>query len=434
VTGGTRDRGGDDGDPARSVISAELRRRLVGKLESASAIRSDAVRDAFLTVPREIFIPAVADEQGIGAVYEDEAYPTKTDQRGDPISSSSQPQIMALMLEALRLAPAQRILEVGAGTGYNAALISAIVGPRGRVTSIELDPDIAADARGAVAEAGQRANIAVGDGRNGWERGAPYDAIIATASSLEIPRAFLDQLREGGLLVLPLRITDALPFRQLVVTFERSGHRLRSVAVIPGGFMRMRDRPDDPSVPWAAGKIVEIRSGIEQTVAALSGSTLSHLSPDSRRRLLGLMMSRPRSRDLGIRVSGRRQWDLESFIALAVPEGRLVGCVRDDLSDVLLFSTAVPAILDRDGKGLACLAGAKTITRIDAYGGHAPERLLHEAVGTWLRWERPGVGQLRIEVTYAQPRTKHWRTNRRGSCFVSYDWVGSPLGVSPGPG
>jgi hypothetical protein len=145
-------------------------------------------------------------------------------------------------------------------------------------------------------------------------------------------------------------------------------------------------------------------------------------------------MSRPRSRDLGIRVSGRRQWDLESFIALAAPEGRLVGCIRDDLRDVLLFSTALPAIMDRDGNALACLAGAKTITRIDAYGGRAPERLLHEAVGTWLRWERPGIGQLRIEVTYAQPRTKHWRTNRRGSCFVSYDWVGSPLGVSPGPG
>jgi hypothetical protein len=134
------------------------------------------------------------------------------------------------------------------------------------------------------------------------------------------------------------------------------------------------------------------------------------------------MTSTPRSRDLGIRVSGARQWDLESFITLAAPEGRLLGCLRDDLTDVLLFSTALPAIMDSDGKALACLAGAKTISRVDAYGGRAPERLLHGVVREWLRRERPGVGQLRIEVSHAQPRTEHWRTNRRGSCFISFDW------------
>ena len=409
------------------MVSEEQRSRLVDRLEAASAIRSDAVREAFLSVPREVFIPAVAEERGIPAVYEDEAYPTKTDPHGDAISSSSQPQIMALMLEALRLAPGQRILEIGAGTGYNAALISNIVGTKGHVTSVELDPGIAAGAQAAVRAVGQRANVVVGDGRNGWEQDAPYDAIVATASSLDVPRAFLDQLREGGVLVMPLRITDALPFRQLVVVFERSGLLLRSVGVITGGFMRMRERPDDPSLPWPEVTVKETRDRSEHTVASLSGSTLSTLSPDVRMRLLGLLMSRPRSRHLGIRISGRSQWDLESFITLAAPEDQLLGCLREDLADLLLFSTALPAIVDPDGPGLAYLAGAKTITRIDAHGDRRAERLLQHLVRQWLRWKRPAVGQLRIEVAQSRPRsTEHWRTIRRGFFFISYDWARLP--------
>jgi protein-L-isoaspartate(D-aspartate) O-methyltransferase len=409
--------------------SAELRRRLVRELESASAIRSDAVREAFLTVPREIFIPAVSDERGIAAVYEDEAYPTKTDLHGDAISSSSQPQIMALMLEALRLAPGDRILEIGAGTGYNAALISEIVGSKGAVTSIELDPVIAAEARAAVRTAGRNANVVSGDGRDGWEPDAPYDRIIATASSLDVPRAFLDQLREGGLLVMPLRITDALPFRQLVVTFERVGRSFRSVGVIPGGFMRLRQRPDDPSLPWPEARVQETRNASVHTVASLSGSTLSRLSPEVRRRLLAMLLSSPRSRALGVRISRRSQWDLEAFVTLAAPEERLLGCVREDLTDLLLFSAALPAIVDPDGPGLAYLAGSKIISRIDAHGHGAAGRLLHHVVDRWLRWKRPAVAQLRIEVTYTRPRTQHWRTRKRGSCFISYDWADLP-----GPG
>ncbi len=409
------------------MTSAEQRRLLVDKLEAASVIRSDAVREAFLTVPREVFIPVVAQERGIAAAYEDEAYPTKTDRHGDAISSSSQPQIMALMLEALRLAPGQRILEIGAGTGYNAALISAIVGRKGRVTSVEIDPRIAEGAHAAVLAVGQRANVVAGDGRNGWEQDAPYDAIVATASSLDVPRAFLDQLREGGVLVMPLRITDALPFRQLVVVFERSGLLLRSVDVITGGFMRMRERPDDPSLPWPEVTVKETRDTSERTVASLSGSTLSMLSRDVRMRLLGLLLSRPRSRDLGIRISGRSQWDLESFITLAAPEDRLLGCFREDLAHLLLFSTALPAIVDPDGPGLAYLAGAKTITRIDAHGDRRAERLLEQLVRQWLRWKRPAVSQLGIEVAQSRPRiSDHWRTIGRGSCFISYDWARLP--------
>src|SRR5436190_17433440 len=158
-------------------MSRRHRQRLVSQLRTSAAIRSTAVRDAFLQVPREIFIPSVADEQGIAAVYRDEAYPTKIDELGHAISSSSQPGIMASMLEELRVSPGHRVLEVGAGTGYNAALLSFLVGRTGRVTSVELDPGVARQARRAVRAAGERATVVVADGRSGWEPNAPYDRI-----------------------------------------------------------------------------------------------------------------------------------------------------------------------------------------------------------------------------------------------------------------
>ncbi len=96
-------------------MSKRYRHGLVRQLEVARVIRSAAVRDAFLKVPREVFLPGVADEHGIATVYRDEAYPTKTDEHGHAVSSSSQPGIMASMLEELRVSPGHRVLEVGAG-------------------------------------------------------------------------------------------------------------------------------------------------------------------------------------------------------------------------------------------------------------------------------------------------------------------------------
>jgi protein-L-isoaspartate(D-aspartate) O-methyltransferase len=403
-------------------MSGRLRLQLVRHLESTSAIRSPAVRAAFLAVPRELFIPEVAERLGLEAVYLDEVYPTKTDPRGDAISSSSQPAIMASMLEDLSVLPGHSVLEIGAGTGYNAALLSALVGPNGAVTSVELDPELADRAGGAVHAAGQHASIVAGDGREGWAANAPYDRIIVTASSLEVPRALLDQLKEGGLLVVPLRLTDAVPFRQVVVTFRRAGDRLTSVSVIHGGFMRLRGRPEDPSLPWPVTKVVETVDGTDRTPVSLSGSTWGRLEERVRHRLLALMLSPPRSRPLETRVSGLRQWGLESFIALAAPEELLVGCTRESLDGLLFFGTALPGVIDADGGGLAHLAGRRSISRLDAYGHDEAEGLLSDLVDEWRRQGRPGVARLTIEVSYGRTPRGAWTWKRRGSSVLSFDY------------
>ena len=110
--------------------SVRLRRAMVASLEASGAIRSEPVRDAFLAVPREHFVPELAKRDGLAAIYRpDVALTTATDNRGVAISSSSAPAIMAPMLEALQLDPGHRVLEIGAGTGYNATLVKPIVGP-----------------------------------------------------------------------------------------------------------------------------------------------------------------------------------------------------------------------------------------------------------------------------------------------------------------
>jgi protein-L-isoaspartate(D-aspartate) O-methyltransferase len=404
-------------------MNTRLRRRLVRQLLSSSWIRTPAVRDAFLEVPREIFIPQVVRSHGIAAAYRDEAYPTMTDDQGNAISSSSQPGIMALMLEELRVERGQRILEIGAGTGYNAAMLDHMVGPKGHVTSVELEPEAARQARLSIREAGQRATVVVGDGRNGFETNAPYDRIIVTASSLDVPLPFLEQLGQGGLLVLPLRLSDAVPFRQVIVTFERVGRRLRSVSVIHGGFMRLRDRPGDPSLPWPESKVVEVRDGTEQTLVSLSGVSWGRLTEGQRGDLLGLMLSRPRSRPIGMRVSRWLQWDLESFIVLAAPEELVAGCTRQDLSGLLFYTTAMPAIMDPGGVGLAHLAGRRTLSRLDAYGHRRAERRLTGIIDDWRCRGRPGIARLSLEVSYGRPTRKAWSTRRRGQCVESFDWT-----------
>jgi protein-L-isoaspartate(D-aspartate) O-methyltransferase len=409
------------GQPTTETTRA-LRPRLVRHLERTSAIRSTAVRDAFLAVPREIFVPAIAETHGVKAVYRDEAIPTKTDTFGNAISSSSQPGIMAEMLEELRVAPGQRVLEIGAGTGYNAALLGLLVGPRGRVTSVELDPDVAAGARSALKQVGARVTVPVRDGRRGWERGSPYDRIIVTASSLDVPRALLDQLKEGGLLVLPLRLTDAFPFRQVVATFERRGDRLESVSVIRGGFMRLRERTEDVSLPWPELKVVATREGKERTLATLSGSTLEILHEHVKRSLLSVMLTTPRPCSLGIRASGWTLYELEAFLALAAPEDRLVGCTRQDLQHLVFMNTALLGLVDLAGEGLSHLAGGKVVSRLDTYGVRTPERELTALIDEWTRMGRPGAEQLQIAVSYGSGSPRAWRVKKRGASTISFDW------------
>ena len=127
----------------------ELRRLLVEKLLSGGVLRDAEVERALRIVPRHLFLPAIPVEDA----YSDNAIPTH-EEDGVPVSSASQPAIVAIMLQQLGIEPGMRVLEIGAGTGYNAALLAELTGPTGHVTTVDIDEEIAAEARAHLDAAG----------------------------------------------------------------------------------------------------------------------------------------------------------------------------------------------------------------------------------------------------------------------------------------
>lgn len=208
------------------------RRGLVEELWDKSALRTDGVAAAIEAVAREVFVP----EMPLDKVYTDTPWVTRRDESG-PTSSASQPAIVALMLELLEVHPGDRVLEVGAGTGYNAALLAVLAGSEGRVVTVDLQPDVATEAREHLDAAGYGwVGVIAGDGAAGYAPGAPYDRLIATASVWETPAAWIQQLREGGRIVMPLRLNGT----QVVMALERRGVSLVGIEAVPGGFMQLR--------------------------------------------------------------------------------------------------------------------------------------------------------------------------------------------------
>ncbi|HKO25280.1 MAG TPA: methyltransferase, FxLD system [Chloroflexota bacterium] len=225
---------------------AALHQALVDRLKYTRYIHTPAVEAAFRAVPRHLFLPAVALE----TVYADEAIPTKR-LDGTTVSSSSQPAIMAIMLEQLDLHPGHRVLEIGAGTGYNAALMAHIVGDRGHVVTVDIDDDLVADARERLAAAGfERVHVVCGDGSLGYPAGAPYDRIILTVGAWDIAPAWQEQLKPDGRLVLPLIIRGNV---QESVAFEHAGGHLASVSVHACGFMPLRGTSAGPQTTVQLG-------------------------------------------------------------------------------------------------------------------------------------------------------------------------------------
>ncbi|MEV0445533.1 methyltransferase, FxLD system [Streptomyces spectabilis] len=213
-----------------------LREALVAKIDSLGTFRSQAVRDAFRAVPRHEFLPGV----DLATAYAPKQVVTKRADDGTAVSSASSPNIVAIMLEQLQAAEGHKVLEIGAATGINAALLSELVGPSGAVTTIELSRGLAEGARAHLAEAGYpQVKVVCRDGALGAPEGAPYDRIIVTAGAWDIPAAWWQQLAADGRLVVPLRLHGSGLTRSLA--FDRTGiARMVSTNAATCGFVPMR--------------------------------------------------------------------------------------------------------------------------------------------------------------------------------------------------
>jgi protein-L-isoaspartate(D-aspartate) O-methyltransferase len=188
-----------------AMVERQLRRR---------GIAEKWILDAFLAVPREAFVgPGYAH-----LAYGDHPLPIAAGQ------TISQPYIVALMIQAARIAPGDRVLEVGAGSGYAAAVISRIAA---RVIGIERQHDLIEAARGRLERLGyDNVEILEGDGTRGCPEQAPFDAILAAASGKHVPGPWLAQLADGGRIVMP--VGDPQAVQQLIkVTRGADGELVR---------------------------------------------------------------------------------------------------------------------------------------------------------------------------------------------------------------
>ena len=183
------------------------RREMVARQIRGRGIRSARVIQAMETVPRHLF---VSPEHAIAA-YADSPLPIGEGQ------TISQPFMVAAMAEALALEGSERVLEVGAGSGYQAAILSRLAR---EVTAVETQPALAASVRERLSRLGF-ANIRIeeGDGSLGWPPGAPYQAIVVTAGASAVPQPLIDQLAENGRLVIPVGTAE----RQELLRIVKSG-------------------------------------------------------------------------------------------------------------------------------------------------------------------------------------------------------------------
>jgi protein-L-isoaspartate(D-aspartate) O-methyltransferase len=213
--------------PAERAAERELMVLTVANMAEVAGAREarrldPAVVEAMRRVPRHRFVP----EEISGHAYRNSALPIGHDQ------TISQPYIVALMTHLLEVEPGHRILEVGTGSGYQAALLAEL---GARVFSIEIVVPLARDAAARLDELGYGGvEVRAGDGYEGWPEEAPYDRIVVTAAAPHLPRPLLAQLKPGGRMVIPLARPGGDEL--MLVEKDRRG-RIRSRAILPVRFV-----------------------------------------------------------------------------------------------------------------------------------------------------------------------------------------------------
>jgi protein-L-isoaspartate(D-aspartate) O-methyltransferase len=215
--------------------AAALRDALVAHLKRSGAVTTPAVAAAMRAVRRERFAPQAPLEDA----YDDRALALK-ESGGVTISSISQPSMIAHMLELLDVRPGNRVLEIGTGSGYNAALLATLCGDQSRVTSVELEPDLLARARDHLESEGFGGITLLHSSALDTE-GTLFDRVIVTARAQDIDPQWWRLLTDRGRIVVPLDIGYG---GERAVGFVRAGERLESVGSFACAFVALRDRRD----------------------------------------------------------------------------------------------------------------------------------------------------------------------------------------------
>lgn len=256
-------------DTDTTALSPETQRaEMVERIRKAGHARRGEVKQALLDTPRHEFVP----DADLTVAYDPwQAVITHRFEDGRSLSCASAPWLVAAMLDQLDVQPGNRILEIGAGTGYNACLLAQLTGRADLVTTIDIDPDVTARAAQALAATGfGDVHVITGDGGLGFADHAPYDRMIATVSPWDIPAAWWQQIAPGGRLVAPLRWRG----QGRSVAFTYTDGRLVSDSLHLCGFVYLVGEGEgELAGPVTADKLVTLHWDRDQAVdlAALRG-------------------------------------------------------------------------------------------------------------------------------------------------------------------
>ncbi|MER6028368.1 methyltransferase domain-containing protein [Streptomyces sp. NPDC001851] len=306
-------------DTETDRLAAVARAALVREIDADGAFAGDPVwRETFAAVPRHLFVPYyyVAGAHGferrwgespdpeararwVRGAYADVPLATRL-RDGELVSSSSQPSLMALMLVALAVEDGDRVLEVGAGTGYNAALLAHRLGDDDLVTTIDLEPEITESARRHLAAAGHHPAVVTGDGARGVPERAPFDRVIATCELSTVPRAWLAQCRPGA------RILTPLATGLLALTARDAAHAEGRFLSSAAYFVPLRGggRPQPEGVSLAG---LPARAREQETFRFLLALTRGTLDPQEAYALWEREGTPERER-YGVTVAGEHTW------------------------------------------------------------------------------------------------------------------------------
>ena len=359
--------------------SARLLQDFIDMLRVIGSLKSRPIERALQEVPRHLFVdrmhplgkqksfieidPQRPTKRQLERIYSDDALLSHK----NPPSSTSQPSLVVQMLETLRIHPGDRVLEIGAGTGWNAALMAYLAGPRGHVVTIDIQGHVAHAARRHLKRlAIENAMVVTGDGAKGYTKGAPYDRLITTVTCPEVFPTWWEQLAPGGVMLVTLSDLPGESWCLLVKLTKRKDHLSGEVVSLPG-FMLFTGKH----------KVMPLWDQAKKRIDRFAGRR-----PAARERAFWA----------GIE-EWRREWvrrDLAFFARLqgfdVVPLMRS-GQGRDPIKGNFVLSTS-----DTEG---TCLIDEQHLT---AYGSTDCFHRFKKVKATWLSIGAPSRTQYRVEV------------------------------------
>ena len=385
--------------------AGNLRRALVESLVAKGAIVTAQVREAFASVPRHLFVPNV----DLATAYADQPVFIRWDD-GLPISSSTQPTMMAIMAEQLCVEPGSRVLEIGAGAGYNAAILAHIVGPSGSVVTVDIDQDIVDEAAENLRNAGYGdVEVVCGDGFVGYSPGQPYDRIMVTVGAQDVSPHWVEQLQDGGIMVVPLWFRG---YRLSVALQKRDG-ALESLSASPCMFIPIRGIADRTEGYFPIG---DAKQDLPQMFVGMERD-----DPDRRRNFDRLFAQHPQVRDAGRSLEGQfHTRDLSSGLYMFLTADPRIHIVHWESLDGH-FQGAGYALIDVETMSSAVLSDGHS-DRVMVYGNDTAYTKVIRLLDRWEELGRPSIHDLRIRARSVPPQSipdGNWAVAKRSA----YTWI-----------